>query len=161
MPSFDIVSRVEIQEIKNAVDQVKREIDTRYDFKKSKCTIELEEKFLTVVADNKMFLESLKRTICEKMAKRGVSIKSLVFNEPENASGGALRQKIDIKQGIDQDEAKKIVKLIKDSKLSKVQAQIQQDQVRVTGPKKDVLQEVISLIKEATDLELQFINFRD
>ena len=161
MPSFDVVSRVEMQEIDNAVNQAKRELENRYDFKGSKSSIEQDNETITLVADDKMKLQALEDILKQKMTKRGVGVKSLDFKEPEDASLGSLRQKVQIKQGISQEDGKKIVKLIKDQKYKKVQAQIQQDQVRVNGPKRDILQDVISLLKENVELELQFVNFKD
>ena len=161
MPSFDVVSRVEMHEITNAINQAQKELGNRYDFRGSKSSIEQQESTITVVADDDMKLKAMKEIINQKMAKRGVGLRSLEYKEPEPASGGMLRQKIEIKEGISQDDGKKIVKLIKEKKLKKVQAQIQQDQVRITGPKKDVLQDIISLLKDEIPLELQFVNFKD
>lgn len=162
MPSFDVVSQVDLQEVDNAVNQARKEINTRYDFRGSKCKIDLEENTITLHAEDKMKLEAMQGMLREKMAKRGISARSLDFKEVEDAFAGTYRQKVFVKQGIEQEEGKKIVKLIKDEKLKKVQAQIQQDQVRVTGAKRDDLQGVIALLKEkVTNLDLQFINFRD
>lgn len=162
MPSFDVVSQVDMQEVDNAVNQARKEINTRYDFRGSNCKIDFEDELITLHAEDKMKLEAMQGMLREKAIKRGVSAKSLDFKEPEDASGGKLRQKIQIKQGIEQEEGKKIVKIIKDEKLKKIQAQIQADQVRVTGPKRDDLQAVIGLLEEkVTNLDLQFVNFRD
>lgn len=161
MPSFDVVSRVDMQEIDNAVNQSKKEIETRYDFRGGKCGIELEKESMTLTADDKMKLSAVVDILKQKVVKRGVGIRALDFKDPEDASMGSLRQKVLIRQGISQDDGKKIVKVIKDAKLAKIQAQIQQDQVRVTGPKKDSLQEVIALLKDKVELELQFVNFKD
>lgn len=161
MPSFDVVSRVDMQEIDNAVNQSKKEIETRYDFRGGKCGIELEKESLTLTADDKMKLSAVVDILKQKVVKRGVGVRALDFKDPEDASLGSLRQKVLIRQGISQDDGKKIVKIIKDAKLPKIQAQIQQDQVRVTGPKKDSLQEVIALLKDKIELELQFVNFKD
>lgn len=161
MPSFDVVSRVDMQEVDNAVNQAIKELLTRYDFKGSKSKIELDKNSITLLADDRMKLKSLTEILNQKMAKRGVGLRSLDYKEAEEALGGALRQKVEIKQGISQDDGKKIVKFIKEQGLKKIQAQIQQDQVRVTGPKRDDLQQVISLLKQNIDLELQFTNFKD
>ena len=161
MPSFDVVSQVDMQEVDNAVNQAKKEIDTRYDFKNSQSKIEHDDSSITLLADDKMKLKALSDILNQKMTKRGVGVRSLEYKAPEEAMGGALRQKVEIKQGISTEDGKKIVKLIKDQKLKKVQASIQQDQVRVTGPKRDALQDVIQLLKDNVKLELQFVNFRD
>ncbi len=161
MPSFDVVSEVDMQEVDNAVNQAKKEIQTRYDFRGSNSKLELEDNTLTLHAEDSMKLKAMTQILSEKMAKRGIGLKSLKFSDPEKAGGDTLRQKVEILQGIKTEDGKKIVKLIKDQKLKKVQAQIQQEQVRVTGPKRDDLQNVISLLKEKIDLELQFTNFRD
>jgi cyclic-di-GMP-binding protein len=161
MPSFDIVSRVDMQEVDNAVNQALKEIRNRYDFRSSKSTIEFDKKSITLLADDTMKLKALRDTLSEKIAKRGVGVRALDFKDPEEASGSMLRQKIEIKQGISTDDGRTIVKLIKDANLKKVQAQIQQEQVRVTGPKRDDLQSVIALVKANTQLELQFVNFKD
>lgn len=161
MPSFDVVCKVDMQEVDNAVNQVKKELQTRYDLKNSKCTIELDKESITILADDKMKLAALTEILNQKIAKRGVGVRALDYKDPEDASFGALRQKILIKQGISQEDAKKIVKLIKEEGLKKIQAQIQQDQVRVTGPKRDDLQGVIALLKEKIQLEMQFVNFKD
>jgi len=161
MPSFDVVSKVDMQEVDNAINQAKRELENRYDFKGSKSAIEHENQAITLTAEDKMKLGALNDILRQKMSKRGVGLKSLVYSDPEDAQLGMLRQKIEVKQGINQEEAKKITKLIKEKKLKKVQAAIQGDQVRVTGPKRDDLQTVISLLKEEIPLELQFVNFKD
>ena len=161
MPSFDIVSTVNMQEVDNAVNQARKEISTRYDFKDSKSRIDFDKENLTLLADDNMRLRSITEILNQKLAKRGIGLRSLDYQEPEKAGGDMLRQQVVIKQGISTEDARKIVKLIKDASLKKVQAQIQQDQVRVSGPKRDDLQQVIKLVKEKVDLELQFINYRD
>ncbi|MCB0359533.1 MAG: YajQ family cyclic di-GMP-binding protein [Bdellovibrionales bacterium] len=161
MPSFDVVSKVDMQEVDNAVNQAIKEVQTRYDFRNSKSSIEFNKEVIVLHADDKMKLKALQEILNQKMTKRGVGVRSLDYKDPEEATMGSLRQRVEIKQGISQDDAKKIVKRIKDENLKKVQAQIQQDQVRVTGPKRDDLQQVISLLKEAIPLELQFVNFKD
>lgn len=161
MPSFDVVSKVDMQEVDNAVNQAIKELANRYDFKNSKSKIEFDKKSITILADDNMKLKAIHEILNTKIAKRGIGVRALDYKEPDTALGGALRQKVEIKQGISQDDGKKIVKTIKDAGLKKVQAQIQQDQVRVTGPKRDDLQEAIALLKKEIDLELQFVNFKD
>lgn len=161
MPSFDAVSRVDMQEVDNAVNQARKEINTRYDFRGSKSEITVENDTITLLADDKMKLSAMTDILNQKMVKRGVGVRALDYKEIEEASGSMLRQKIAIKQGISTDDARGIVKLIKEAKLKKIQAQIQQDQVRVTGAKKDDLQEVIALLRKEVKLELQFVNFKD
>ena len=163
MPSFDIVSIVNVQEVKNAVEHVRKEISTRYDFKGSKSSVEyLEDKSLIVViGDDKMKLQALQELLKQKLAKRGVSPKSVKFEDPTPAASDTLRQQVIIKQGLSDEEVKKINKSIKGMTL-KVSSQIQGDQIRVTGKKRDDLQAVIAqLRKDIADLELQFVNFRD
>lgn len=163
MPSFDIVSEVNLQEVDNALNQARKEIETRYDFKGSKSEIKHEkDKGIILLADDTMKLKSLNDIINQKFAKRGISPKSLEAKETEKASGDMLRQVISLKQGIKTEDAKRIIKVIKDSGIKKVQAQIQGEQVRVTGPKRDDLQSAIAVVKEhVSDLDLQFINFRE
>lgn len=161
MPSFDIVSEVDLQEVRNAVDQVQREISTRYDFKGSKASIELEETMIKVVADDQMKLSALQTLIREKLAKRKVSLKSVEFKDPESAGGDLLRQEILVKQGLSDEQLRSLNKTIKSQKW-RVNAQIQGDQLRVMGKKRDDLQEVIAHLRsEIKDMDLQFINFRD
>lgn len=162
MPSFDVVSKVEIQEVKNAIDQTMREIGTRYDFKRSKSSVELkEETLILLMADDDMKLRAVQEILRTKLAKRGVSLKSVEFKDPTKAGGDMLRQEITVKQGLSDDDLKKINKAIKENK-SKVTSQIQGNQIRVTGKKKDELQEMIAYLRASMkDLELQFINFRD
>lgn len=163
MPSFDIVSEVNAQEVKNAVDQVRREIETRYDFKGKKVTIELNEKELLIIlmADEKMRIAALQEITKQKLSKRGISLKSVTFEDEKPAGGDMIRQEVKVKQGLTDDEAKKITKLVKEMKV-KVSPQIQANQVRVTGKKRDDLQEVIAnLRKSVNDIELQYTNFRE
>ncbi|MBX7143095.1 MAG: YajQ family cyclic di-GMP-binding protein [Oligoflexia bacterium] len=162
MPSFDIVSKVNIQEVKNGLDQARREIETRYDFRDSKSSIELkDEAMIVVLADDQMRLKAMQEILRTRLAKRGVSAKSLEFKDSAKAGGDMLRQEIVIKQGIKEDDLKRINKFLKDTKL-KVTSQIQGDQLRVSGKKKDELQQCIAQVKAAiTDLDLQFLNFRD
>ncbi len=158
--SFDIVSKIDMQEMSNAIDQAEREIENRFDFKGSKSSIKLEKDELVITSDDEYKLKSVIDILQSKMVKRGVSIKNLDYGKIEPAASSTVRQHIKLKQGIDQEHAKKINILIRDSKL-KVKSQIQGDQIRVTGKSKDDLQQVIQLLKgEDLGLELQFVNFR-
>jgi uncharacterized protein YajQ (UPF0234 family) len=162
MPSFDIVSDVNMQEMDNAVNQTVKEISQRYDFKGSKTSVELrqKDKQVIVVAEDDYKLGAAKDILQSKMVKRSVPLKNLKYETIEQATGGQVRQVITIQQGIDKDVAKKITTLIKDSKL-KVQAQLMEDQVRVTGKNIDDLQETMrSLRASSLDVELQFTNMR-
>lgn len=163
MPSFDIVSKVELQEVRNAVIQVQKELATRYDFRGSKTTIELLEKELMIVilADDQMKLSAVQELLRQKFAKRGVSVKCVEFKESAPAGGDMVRQEVLVKQGLKDEELKGITKSIKNGKF-KVNAQIQGDQVRVTGKSRDELQTVIAHVRgEMKELELQFVNFRE
>ncbi|WP_274651483.1 YajQ family cyclic di-GMP-binding protein [Paenibacillus humicola] len=158
--SFDIVSKVDMQELSNAITQAEREIETRFDFKGSKSSIKLEKDELVVVSDDEYKLKSVIDILQSKMIKRGVPIKNLEYGKIEPASAGTVRQNIKMKTGIEQDIAKKINILIRDSKL-KVKSQIQGDQLRVTGKSKDDLQAVMALLRGADlQIDLQFTNFR-
>ncbi len=161
MPSFDIVSVVDEQEVDNAVNQAKKEMSQRYDFRGSKSEIIWEQKGeITLVGDDDYKLSAITEMLHQKLAKRQISLKSLDYGKVEDASGGLKRQVITIKQGIEQDKAKAIVKHIKTLKL-KVQAQVQGDQLRVTGKKLDDLQTTIQAVKEKDmDVALQFVNMR-
>ncbi len=160
MPSFDIVSEVDLQEVRNAVDQANRVIDTRFDFKGVNARFEHNENEIKLEAEQEFQLQQMLDILREKLAKRGVDVKALDVKEPQT-SLNAARQQVLVQQGIESDVAKKIVKEIKNAKL-KVQAQIQGDQVRVTGKKRDDLQKVIAMLKEKDyGLPLQFKNFRD
>lgn len=161
MPSFDIVSETNMQEMSNAVNQVIKEITTRYDFKGSKASIELGDNSITVVGDDLNKLNTVTEILRAKLVRRKLEPSCLEYDEPEDASGGCKRQTIQIKQGVSTELAKKIVKKIKDEKM-KVQASIQGDQVRVNGKKRDNLQAVMALVKAMdTDRPLSFTNFRD
>jgi cyclic-di-GMP-binding protein len=158
--SFDIVSKVDMQEVNNAINQAQKEIDTRFDFKNSKSSIALEKEEIALVSDDEFKLQNVVDILQSKLTKRGISIKNLEYGKVEPASGATVRQKIKLQQGISQEIAKKINTLIKDTKL-KVQTQIQGDQIRVTGKSRDDLQRVIHLLKEEDlPVELQFLNFR-
>ena len=160
--SFDIVSEVNFQEVTNAVDQARKEILTRFDFKDSKTSIDwnLTEKTVTIGTDNDYRLKAVTDILYGKFTKRGVSLRSLEPGSVEKATGGTLRQVITIRKGIPSEKAKEIVRFIKESKL-KVQGQIQEDQVRVQSAKIDDLQDVIKLLRNQNfGLDLQFINYR-
>lgn len=158
--SFDIVSKVDIQELKNAIDQTLREVSGRFDFKNTISDIQLEGEVMKVHSDDEFKLKQLVEILQGKMAKRGLSLKSLELGKVEPASKGTARQDIKLKQGLDSDTARKVVKLIKDSG-KKVTTQIQGDQVRVTSKSRDELQGVIQLLKGADlPVDLQFMNYR-
>ncbi|MCX8071104.1 MAG: YajQ family cyclic di-GMP-binding protein [Candidatus Binatia bacterium] len=161
MPSFDVVSQVDLQEVDNAVNQARKEVGQRYDFKDTQTDILWDKKTITIVSANDFKVKAVVDILQSKLARRGVPLKALKYGPIEPAAGGRARQTIEIQQGIDAEHARHIVKTIKDSKL-KVQAQIQADQVRVTGKKKDDLQAVIRLLREQDfSIPLQFVNFRD
>jgi uncharacterized protein YajQ (UPF0234 family) len=160
MPSFDIVSVVDMQEVDNAVNQTIKEIAQRYDFKKTKSEITQEKDSIKILADDDYKLKAIIDILQSKFIKRKISVKALQYGKVETASGGLVRQIITIQQGIAKEKAKDIIALIKESKL-KVQAQIQEDQVRVTGKNIDDLQEVIGMLKNKDlGVEMQFENFR-
>ena len=161
MPSFDIVSEVDKQEVRNAVDQVNKEVSTRFDFKGSDARVEQAEYVLTVYADTEFQLDQVQDILAQKLSKRGVDVKCLDVGNVEKVSGNKVKRSVTVKTGVETELAKKIVRVIKDSKM-KVQASIQGDSVRVSGAKRDVLQEAIALVRKAiTDFPLQFQNFRD
>ena len=160
MPSFDIVSEVDMHEVTNAIDQTNREIGNRYDFKGTGATVEQTDTGLTLHAGSDFQIQQMLDILYKKMAKRGIEIGALSEGTVVS-SGSKASLVVTIRQGIDQDTAKRIIKQIKDTRL-KVQAAIQGDKVRVSGKKRDDLQEVISLLKASgADLPLQYINFRD
>ena len=161
MPSLDIVSKVNMQEVDNAVNQAQKEMQQRYDFKGSKSEIKWEKKEeMTILADDDSKLASVIDILQTKFVKRGVSLKALDFEKVEDAAGSMKRQVVKLRMGIPTEKAKQIIKIIKDAKL-KVQTQIQDEQVRVTGKKIDDLQEVIQLLKgKDVDIDLQFENMR-
>ncbi len=161
MPSFDVVSEANTVEVKNAVDQSNKEISTRFDFKGSDARVEQKERELTAYADSEFQLNQVRDVLTGKMVKRNVDVRFLDMGKIEKIGGDKVKQVIKVKNGIESDDAKKIVRLIKDSKM-KVQASIQGDAVRVTGAKRDDLQSAIALLrKEVTELPLEFNNFRD
>ncbi len=161
MPSFDIVSEVDKQEVKNAIEQVNKEVSTRFDFKGSDARVEQADYVLTIFADDEFKLDQVQEILNAKLIKRGVDIKCMEIGKVEKVSGNKTKRIATIKTGVESELAKKIVKLFKDSKL-KVQASIQGDTVRVSGAKRDVLQEAIALAKKSiSDFPLQFGNFRE
>ncbi len=161
MPTFDIVSEVDKQEVRNAVDQVNKEVSTRFDFKGSDARVEQADYVLTVYADTEFQIDQVQDILNGKLTKRGVDVKCLDIAEPEKVSGNKMKRQTTVKTGVEIELAKKIVRIIKDSKL-KVQASIQGDAVRVSGAKRDVLQETIALMRKSiADFPLQFQNFRD
>jgi len=158
--SFDIVSKINMSEVTNAVTQAMKEIGQRFDFKGSKSNITEEKDALVVVSDDEYKLKSVIDILQTKLVKRGVPVKNLSFGKVEAALSGTVRQRLSLQQGIPTDKAKEIVKAIKDSKI-KVQASIQADQVRVSGKSRDELQSVIQLLKgKEFSIELQFDNYR-
>jgi len=160
MPSFDIVSTLDNHEITNAVDQTNREITTRFDFKDTNARVELSKETITITAPSDFQVKQVDEVLKNKFAKRQVDIRVLVYKELSTNLNEA-KQLIEIKQGIDQDNAKKITKMIKEAGF-KVQASIQGDQIRVTGKKRDDLQEVMAMLRQAkVAIPLQFVNFRD
>lgn len=160
MPSFDIVSELDMHEVTNAVDQANREISQRYDFKGVKADFELQEETVTLTAEVDFQLQQMLDVLRSKLTARKIDIKCMEVKEPD-VSGVRATQQVLLRQGLDQPMAKKITKLIKDSKM-KVQTQIQGDKVRVTGKKRDDLQQAMALLREADiELPLQFNNFRD
>jgi uncharacterized protein YajQ (UPF0234 family) len=161
MPSFDIVSQVDRQEVKNALEQANREIQNRYDFKGSDARIEQAELVLSVYADDEFKLGQVLDVLRTRLAKRNVDVRCLEPGTIEKISGDKVKRSITVKVGVPQERGKQIQKLVKDAKL-KVQASIQGDAVRIAGAKKDDLQAAIQLVrKSVTDLPLQFVNFRD
>ncbi len=161
MPSFDVVSKTEITEVDNALAGMRREIETRFDFKGAKCSIERKDNALTLLADDDLKLKQMHELLKTYMTRRKLDAGALEFKEVEKASGNSVRQVVNVKQGLDQALAKKIVKAIKDAKL-KVQASIQGDELRISGKKRDDLQDAIALVKGLKiEQPLQYVNFRD
>jgi cyclic-di-GMP-binding protein len=161
MPSFDIISEVNQVEVRNALDQANKELSTRFDFKGSDARAELAEKTLTLFADDDFKLKQVTDIVTGKLTRRGVDIRALKYGTVEKVSGNKVKQVVTIRVGVEQELAKKIVKLVKDSKM-KVQASIQGDAVRISGAKRDDLQATIALVKKSiTDFPLQYDNFRD
>jgi len=161
MPSFDVVSEANQVEVRNAVDQANKEISTRFDFKGSDARVEQKERELTAYADSDFQLTQVRDVLTNKMSRRNVDVRFLDLGKIEKIGGDKVKQVIRIKNGIESDAAKKIVRIIKDNKM-KLQASIQGEAVRVTGAKRDDLQAAMALLrKEVTDLPLEFNNFRD
>jgi uncharacterized protein YajQ (UPF0234 family) len=161
MPSFDVVSQVDMQEVDNALNQARKELEQRYDFKDSRTEITLDKDGLTINSTDDFKVKAALDILQSKLVRRNVPLKSLLPGKIEPAGGGRSKQSIKIQQGIDADKARAIVKAVKDAKL-KVQSAVQGDQVRVTGKKRDDLQAAIALLRqEDFGLPLQFINFRD
>jgi cyclic-di-GMP-binding protein len=161
MPSFDIVSEVDKQEIRNAVDQVNKEVGTRFDFKGSDARVEQADYQLTIYADDEFKLGQVLDILMAKLAKRSVDVRCLDKGATERISGNKIKQQVTVKTGVESELAKKIIRLIKDSKL-KVQGSIQGEAVRVSSGKRDTLQEAIQLVKKSiTEFPLQFQNFRE
>lgn len=162
MPSFDVVSEVDMQEVRNGIDQASREISQRFDFKGTDSSIELKDKAIELHTESEPRLDALKQVLEEKMVKRGVSLKALGFGNVEEATKGTVRQTVTLRVGITDDKAKEVGKFIKALGMKGVQHQIQGEQVRVTAKKRDDLQTVIAQLKDHDfDLPLQFNNFRD
>ena len=158
--SFDVACKIDPQEVTNALDQARREIETRYDLKGSKNEVRLETNEITVFAADDMKLKAVVDILQSRLHRRGVPLKALTYGKVEEAAGGALRQKISLQQGIPIEKAREIVRLVKDTKL-KVQAAIQEDHVRVSGKNRDDLQKVIALLKEKDlGIAIQFTNYR-
>ena len=161
MPSFDVVSEIDQPELTNAVHQANKELGTRFDFKGTDARVEASDSALTVFADNDFQVRQAVDVLCNKLAKRGIDLACLDYQDIEEIGGGKARQVIRLQQGIDSDLGRKLVRQIKDKKL-KVQTQIQGDQLRVSGKKRDDLQEVIAFLRETdAGIPLQFNNFRD
>ena len=158
--SFDIVCKVDMQEVTNALDQTRREVDTRYDLKGSRNEIKLEKTDLIITSADEMKMKAVVDILQSKLHKRGVPLKALTYGNVEPAAGSTFRQKIGLQQGIPIEKAKEIVRLIKDAKI-KVQASIQEDQVRVSGKSKDDLQRVMAMVREKDlGIAVQFTNYR-
>lgn len=161
MPTFDIVSQVDKQEVKNAIEQTNREIGNRFDFKGSDARVEQNELQLTVFADDEFKLGQVLDVLRGRLSKRNVDVRCLELGEVEKISGDKVKRPLTVRVGVAQEKAKSIVKLLKESKL-KVQASIQGDAVRVSGAKKDDLQAAINLVRQSiADVPLQYVNFRD
>ena len=161
MPSFDIVSKTDMAEVENALNNMRREIEQRYDFKGSNCTIENNDGTLTIHADDDLKLRQMHELLQGHLTRRKIDAGVLEYKTPEKAAGQAVRQTAIIREGVDKELARKITKAVKGSKL-KVQAAIQGDEVRITGKKRDDLQAVIALVKGLdADMPLQYVNFRD
>ena len=161
MPSFDIVSRIDLAEVDNALAAIKREISTRFDFKGSKCSIERQEGILSTIADDDLKLKQMHELLKVHLTRRKVDPVALEYKAPEKASGNTLKQVIALRQGVDANLAKQLIREIKDSKL-KVQVSVQGEELRVTGKKRDDLQAAIAVARGVKiEQPLQYVNFRD
>lgn len=161
MPSFDIMSEVDMPSLRNAVDVANRKITGRYDFKGTDARVEQGDKLLTLFGDSDFQLDQIKALLLPEMTSKKIDVRCLEYGDVQKIGGNKVKQELKVRVGVDQDLAKSVVRLLKDSKM-KVQAAIQGDVVRVTGAKRDVLQEAIALVKkEITEFPLQFGNFRD
>lgn len=161
MPSFDIVSEVDKQEVRNAIEQVNKEVGTRFDFKGSDARVEPSDYKLTIYADDEFKLSQVLDILIAKLAKRGVDVRCLDKGAVEKISGNKVKQQVTVKTGVESELAKKIIRLVKDSKL-KVQGSIQGEAVRISGAKRDTLQEAIQLVKKSiSEFPVQFQNFRE
>jgi len=162
MPTFDVVSEVDKQEVRNALDQAQRELTTRYDFKGTGSSIDASDLELTMRSSTEDRIRAVRQVLEEKLVKRGVSLKALEYGKVEEAAGGTVRQTAKLNAGISSDKARELNKFIKDLGLRGIQSQAQGDQLRVTGKKRDDLQEVIAKLREGDfGVPLQFTNFRD
>ncbi|MET0626843.1 MAG: YajQ family cyclic di-GMP-binding protein [Acidimicrobiia bacterium] len=162
MPTFDVVSELDMQEVRNAVDQASREVTTRFDFKNTGSSIELKDTTIELATESESRLQALTQVLEEKLVRRKVSLKSLDFGKVEEASKGAVRQTVTLRMGISTEKAKEIGKFVKELNLKGVQHQVQGDQLRVSGKKRDDLQAAIAALREHDfELPLQFTNFRD
>ncbi len=162
MPTFDVVSELDMQEVRNAVDQAAREVSTRFDFKGTDSTIELKEKTIELATESESRLTALTQVLEEKLVKRQVSLKALSYGKVEEASKGTVRQTVTLNSGISTEKGKEIGKFIKELGLKGVSHQIQGEQLRITGKKRDDLQSAIQAMKEHDfNVPLQFTNFRD
>jgi uncharacterized protein YajQ (UPF0234 family) len=158
--SFDVACKIDMQEVTNAIDQARRDIATRYDLKGAKNEIEIEKMDITISSTDDMKVKAVLDILQSKLHRRGIDLKALTINDPEQARGGLVRQKITLQDGVPMEKAKEIVRLIKDSKI-RVQASIQEKQVRVAGKNRDHLQAVIALLKgKDLGIALQFTNYR-
>jgi cyclic-di-GMP-binding protein len=162
MPTFDVVSELDMQEVRNAVDQAQREVTTRFDFKGTGSSIELKEQTIELATESESRLQALTQVLEEKLVRRKVSLKALDYGKVEEATKGTVRQTVTLRMGISSDKAREIGKFLKDLNLKGVQHQVQGDQLRVSGKKRDDLQSAIASMRDHDfELPLQFTNFRD
>jgi len=162
MPTFDVVSQVDMQEVRNAVDQARREVATRFDFKNTGTTVELNDKTIQLHTESEARLKALTQVLEEKLVRRQVSLKALSYGKVEEAAKGTVRQTVTVQMGISSEKSREIGKFLKGLNLKGVQHQVQGDQLRVSGKKKDDLQHAIQAIREHDfDIALQFVNYRD